>query len=98
MNNDFKKLKREMQFKDAFVKQFFKERNEAFIDAVVNDDFTKFKTYCKKYGVPLPPSKKIMKATVYKAVQECTDIPRDVKAIAFDKCIALGFEPYMFMG
>ena len=76
--------------------EFVQDRNEAFIDAVMNDDFSKFKAYAKKYGVPLPTTKKIMKAGVYKAVQECTDIPQDVKDIAYEKCIALGFSPFLF--
>lgn len=49
----------------------------------------------KKYGVPFPKSKKAMKVGVYKAVQYCTDIPDDVKEIAIEKCLKLGFNPFI---
>ena len=81
---------------DKFAERFVKDRNEAFTDFVLNDDLTKFKEYAKKYAIQIPTSKKIIKAAVYKAVQECTDIPEEVKAIAAEKCIKLGFSPYMF--
>jgi len=95
MNTDNNKEFANMM-KDEFAKQFVKDRNEAFTEAVLNDDFSKFKAYAKKYGVPCPKSKKIMKAAIYKATQECTDIPQEVKDVAFDKCLALGFMPFMF--
>lgn len=36
-----------------------------------------------------------MKAGIYKAVQECTDISDGIKAIAAKKCIELGFFPFI---
>ena len=35
----------------------------------------------------------VMKAGVYKAVQEITGISQTVKHLAWNKCLALGFEP-----
>ena len=78
------------------IKQLVKDRDEAFIEAVTKDDFTKFKAYCRKYGVPMPASTRIMKAAVYKAVRECTNIPSDVKELAAQKCLAMGFTPTMY--
>ena len=66
---------------------FAKERDKAFIDAVTKDDWNGVKKYAKKYGVRLP------KAGVYKAVQLCSDIPEDVKVLAAQKCMDLGFNP-----
>lgn len=74
---------------------FAQERDKAFIDAVVRDDWTGVKKYCKKYGVPVPKNEKVMKAGIYKAVQECTNIPEDVKGIAMQKCLELGFVPFI---
>ena len=72
-----------------------KERDGAFIEAVVNDNWTPFKKYSKKYGVNLPNDEKVMKAGVYKAVQYCIGITNDVKAMAMEKCVELGFRPFM---
>lgn len=72
---------------------FAEERDKAFIDAVVNDKWDKVRKYSKKYGVPVPKSRKVMKAGIYKAVQYCTDIPEDVKVTAMQKCLQLGFSP-----
>ena len=70
---------------------FAEERDNAFIDAVVNDKWDKVRKYAKKYGVPVPEKINVMKAGIYKAVQYCTNIPEDVKALAIQKCLQLGF-------
>lgn len=72
---------------------FAEERDKAFIDAVVNDKWDKVRKYSKKYGVPMPKKRNVMKAGVYKAVQYCTSIPEDVKVLAMQKCLELGFSP-----
>jgi uncharacterized alkaline shock family protein YloU len=72
-----------------------KERNEAFVEAVVNDNWNKLRKYSKKYGVPIPKNKVAMKAGVYKAVQYCTDIPEKIKLQAIQKCLEMGFNPYV---
>ena len=80
------------------MNDFVKERHEAFVEAVLNDNFDKVNAYAKKYGAPIPKSKKIMKASVYKAVQYCTDIPEEVKTVAMQKCLELGFNPFIDLG
>ena len=77
------------------MSSFTEERGKAFTDAVVNDKWDGVKWYAKKYGVPLPKSEKVMKAGIYKAVQYCTDIPEDVKTIAMQKCLEMGFNPFI---
>ena len=72
---------------------FAEERDKAFIDAVVNDNWDKVRKYSKKYGVPIPKERNVMKAGIYKAVQYCTSIPEDVKVMAMQKCLQLGFSP-----
>lgn len=72
---------------------FAEERDKAFIDAVVNDKWDKVIKYSKKYGVPIPKKRNVMKAGIYKAVQFCTNIPEDVKVLAMQKCMKLGFNP-----
>ena len=74
---------------------FAKERDRAFIKAVVDDDWSGVLKYAKKYGVPVPKDEKVMKAGIYKAVQECTKIPDDVKGTAMRKCLELGFTPFI---
>lgn len=72
---------------------FAEERDKAIIDAVVNDKWDKVIKYSKKYGVPIPKKENVMKAGIYKAVQFCTNIPEDVKVLAMQKCMKLGFNP-----
>lgn len=75
--------------------EWVKERDEAFIHFVKTDDLSKVKTYCKRYGVKMPKSWKVMAAGVYKAVQGITSMPEDVKEMAMMKCLQLGFNPLM---
>ena len=77
------------------IADFVKSRDEAFISFVMTDDLSKFRKHCKKYKVILPTDKKVVKASIYKAVQECTNISDDVKAVAFMKCSMLGFKPFI---
>lgn len=53
------------------------------------------RNYSKKYDIPIPKSRKVMKAGVYKAVQYCTNISEDVKVLAMKKCLQLGFNPFI---
>lgn len=72
---------------------FAEERDKAFIKAVVDDDWEAVRKYAKKYGAPIPKKRNVMKAGIYKAVQYCTNIPEDVKTLAMQKCLQLGFSP-----
>lgn len=74
---------------------FAKERDRAFIKAVMEDKWDDVKEYSRKYKVPLPHDERVMKAGIYKAVQYCTKIPNDVKGIAMQKCLELGFSPFI---
>lgn len=79
------------------VKQFVKDRNKAFTAFVMNDDWNAIKDYCTSYGMAMPDNPDVMAASVYKAVQEVTNIPDEVKIEAAMKCMKLGFTPFMFM-
>ena len=56
----------------------------------------RIKRFCKRWGTEIPTDEKIMKAGIYKAAQECKSIPKEVKKIAAEKCVALGFKPTMW--
>lgn len=77
------------------MNKFVKDRHNAFVSAVVDDDWSKVKKYSKKYDVPMPKSEKVMKAGIYKACQYCIDISDEVKGIAMKKCLELGFNPFI---
>lgn len=77
------------------MNDYAKERNKVFINAVVNDDWKAVRKFCKKYGTPIPKNPDVMKAGVYKAVQECVSIPQDIKSAAAIKCMDLGFNPFI---
>lgn len=69
------------------------ERDKAFIEFVKNDNIKPFVKFCKKYGITRPASWKVERAGIYKAVQYCTNIPEDVKVLAMQKCLKMGFNP-----
>lgn len=73
--------------------KFVKERDKAFVDFVETGSFKKVNAYCQKYGVPMPKNQRVKAAGIYKAVQECTNIPGKIKDKAFVKCLELGFTP-----
>ena len=80
---------------EEYIKEFVKDRDEAFIDAVLNDNWEGIKKHCKKYGITIPKEKTIMKAGIYKAVQECINISDEIKGKAAAKCLELGFNPFV---
>lgn len=71
---------------------FTEERDKAFTDAVVNDNWDGVRAFTEKYTAS---SDTVMKAGVYKAVQYCTNIPEDVKVLAMQKCLKMGFNPFI---
>ena len=77
------------------MNDFVKERDAAFVHFVKTDDLSKVRAYCKKWGVQMPKSKRVLMAGVYKAVVAITSIPEDIKTMAMQKCLKLGFTPMM---
>ena len=77
------------------MRDFVRERDAAFIHFVKTDDLSQVRAYCKKCGVQIPKDEKVMMAGVYKAVVATTSIPGDIKTLAMQKCLALGFTPLM---
>ena len=77
------------------VKQFVEDRNRAFTAFVMHDDWNAIKEYCTNYCVAMPDNPDVLAAGIYKAVQEVTSIPDEVKVKAAMKCMELGFAPYM---
>lgn len=80
------------------MKRFVRDRDEAFIDFVETGSTVKVRKYCRKYGVDMPKDKKVFAAGIYKAVQQCTNIPQEIKDKAFIKCLELGFSPLINFG
>ena len=77
------------------IAEFVKSRDEAFVSFVQTDSLAKFFKHCAKYGIELPENSDVMKAGILKAVQECTNIPKHIKMLAAEKCIRLGFKPFI---
>lgn len=75
------------------MNDFVRERDAAFIHFVKTDDMSKVITYCKKYGVQIPRKRNVMAAGVYKAVVATASIPEDVRTMAMQKCLKIGFNP-----
>lgn len=78
---------------DKVLSEFVKNRDEAFTRFVMNDDWKAIEAYCKKYFVEIPKDKRIAQAGIYKAVQYCTGISEEVKTLAMQKCMEMGFNP-----
>lgn len=80
---------------DKVLSEFVKDRDEAFTRFVMNDDWDALRRYCRKYSTPMPGNRKAAQAGVYKAVQYCTDISEEVKVLAMQKCLKMGFNPFI---
>lgn len=80
------------------MNNFVKERDSAFIDFVKTGNKKKVKRYCHKYAVPMPTDEKVFAAGIYKAVLVCTNISDEIKDLAFQKCLELGFNPIINFG
>ena len=84
------------------MEQFAIDRDKAFTNFVHTDDWQCIEDYLTKYGIKAVGFKgakipiEVQKAGVYKAVQECIHIDAETKALAREKCIALGFKPTMW--
>ena len=83
---------------EVVMEQIKRDRDKAFTEAVLHERWDLVRKYAKKYGVPIPKDKRVMKAGVYKAVQYCEDIPEEVKVEAFWKCLELGMVPMITFG
>lgn len=79
------------------IRAFVKSRDEAYTRFTMYDDWGALKAHLRRYRQwqDRPRDKRVLAAAIYKGVQECTNIPDEVKDVAKEKCIALGFEPYM---
>lgn len=75
------------------MNDFVRERDAAFVHFVKTDDLSKVRAYCKKWGVQMPKSKRVLMAGVYKSVVAITSIPEDIRTMAMQKCLKLGFNP-----
>ena len=79
----------------ATIRAFVEDRDRTFTNAVIKDDWDGVRAYLKRHDMPVPESEDVMKAAIYKAVQEITTIPADVKKLAARKCVDLGFWPWV---
>lgn len=78
------------------ARRFARDRDRAFTRAVMQDDWDGVRRFCRRWSLPIPKERVILEAGVYKAVQECTRIPQNVKDCARARCMALGFKPYVW--
>ena len=80
---------------DKEIAEFVKSRDDAFVTFVKWDRLDKFYCHCEKYGQELPKDETVIKVGILKAVQECTNIPEDIKTKAAMKAMKMGFSPFV---
>ena len=73
------------------IQKFIKYRDAVFTEAVMKDNWTGVRQYFKSCGLAAPEDEIIMRVATYKAVCQCTTIPKVVKKLAMAKSEALGF-------
>lgn len=78
------------------IQEYAEDRDAAFSAFVKDGDFSHLDRLSEKWGMRLLPHTDAGAASVYKAVQECTRIPESVKRQAMEKCVELGFSPWMW--
>lgn len=64
------------------VKKVVKERDHAFTEAVMHDNWAPALAYVKKYAVPMPEDPTTLKWGIYKATQGALSIPEEVRTRA----------------
>ena len=74
---------------------FAEMHDKAIIAFVINDDWNAVKDYCAMFGIDMSDDPDVMAAGIYKAAQEVTTMPDEVKVKAAIKCMKLGFSPFM---
>ena len=77
------------------IRDFVKERDTAFIEFVQTGKTDKVRRYCRKYGLAIPKERRVLAAGIYKATVASTSIPEDVKLLAMQKCLDMGFSPFI---
>lgn len=75
------------------IKRYVKKRDEAVRRAVLYDDWDGVRALCAKYMIPMPTDETIFKAGIYKSASGITSLSDEVRKLAAEKCIALGFKP-----
>lgn len=80
----------------GMMRKIARERDRAFEDFVRTGRWGRVRKYCAKYGVKMPVNECVAAAGIYKAVQECSGISDEIKALARERCEALGFKPTMW--
>ncbi len=77
------------------ARSYARDRDIAFMAFVGDGDFAYIDALTEKYALGPIPHTDVGAASVYKAVQECSNIPESVKTRAFIKCVETGFLPFM---
>lgn len=78
------------------IQEYAEDRDAALVAFVNDGDFAHLDRLTEKWGTAPVPHTDVGAAAVYKAVQECTRIPESVKRQAMEKCVELGFSPWMW--
>ena len=84
-----------MDLRKAKPRQYAKDRDAAFMAFVQDGDYKHIDAMTQKYNIMAIPHTDTGAAGVYKAVQHCVGIPTSVKNKAVERCIALGFVPWI---
>lgn len=77
----------------ATIKTYVKKRDEAVRRAVLYDDWHGVRDLCVEYMIPMPTDETIFKAGIYKSASGITNLPDEIRKLAAEKCIELGFSP-----
>ena len=75
------------------IKTYVKKRDEAVRRAVLYDDWDGVRALCAKYMIPMPTDEVLFRAGIYKSASGITNLSEEVRKLAAEKCIELGFSP-----
>ena len=71
------------------------ERDAAFTEAIMSDNWTAVREYSANYHLPIPSSEAAFKIGVCKAAYHSLSLPLAVKIAAADMARELGSDPYI---
>ena len=74
------------------------ERDAAFTEAIINDNWDPCREYCEKHRLTVPEDEKVFKVGTCKAAYNSLTLPIAVKVAAADLAFELGGTPYFIFG
>lgn len=76
------------------AKEYVKDFRKMLIDFIQTDDIEAARRFFRIRGIAVPKKDLVLKLGLYKAAQDAERIPVEIKRMAAEKCLKMGFKPF----